>query len=72
MLLILFLFLICQRYSATFQPWEDCQITYHLEDSAQFPQDVTNLFLLSFLFFVLLGPHSQDMEVPRLGVELEL
>ena len=25
-----------------------------------------------FLFFCILGPHSGDMEVPRLGVELEL
>ena len=24
-----------------------------------------------FLFLVFLGPHWQDMEVPRLGVELE-
>ena len=28
--------------------------------------------LPSFLFFCFLGPHSQHMEVPRLGVELEL
>ena len=25
-----------------------------------------------FLFFVFLGPHSHHVEVPRLGVELEL
>ena len=31
------------------------------------------LFLLYFLFlFVFLGPHTQHMEVPRLGVESEL
>ena len=29
-------------------------------------------FLLLFLFFVFLGPHLQHMEVPMLGVELEL
>jgi len=28
-----------------------------------------NIFFLSFVF---LGPHSQHMEVPRLGVQLEL
>ena len=36
----------------------------------------TFLFFLSFLFFFLffcfLGPHPRHMEVPRLGVELEL
>jgi len=26
----------------------------------------------TFFFFVFLGPHSWHMEVPRLGVELEL
>ena len=37
-----------------------------------------NIYLISFFklkknhFFVLLGPHLQLMEVPRLGVELEL
>ena len=25
-----------------------------------------------FIYFVFLGPHPQHMEVPRLGVELEL
>ena len=29
-------------------------------------------FYLPFFFFVFLGPHPQHMEVPRLGVELEL
>ena len=29
-------------------------------------------FLLLFYFFVFLGPHLWHMEVPRLGVELEL
>ena len=29
-------------------------------------------FFFFFWSFVLLGPHSQRMEVPRLGVELEL
>ena len=27
---------------------------------------------IGFFFFVLLGPHLQHMEVPKLGVELEL
>ena len=30
------------------------------------------LFLFLFLSFVFLGPHPRHMEVPRLGVELEL
>ena len=30
------------------------------------------VFNLSFFFFALLGPHPRHMEVPRLGVELEL
>ena len=30
------------------------------------------LFFFLFPFFVFLGPHLQHMEVPRLGVELEL
>lgn len=29
-------------------------------------------FLILFLFFCFLGPHSQHMEVPRLGVQSEL
>ena len=28
--------------------------------------------MIFFFFLVFLGPHSQHMEVPRLGVELEL
>ena len=34
--------------------------------------DSARLVLLFFLFFFLLGPPLQHMEVPRLGVELEL
>ena len=30
------------------------------------------IFLFSFLFFAFLGPHSQHMEDPRLGVKVEL
>ena len=30
------------------------------------------LFFSFFFFFCFLGPHPQHMEVPRLGVELEL
>ena len=30
-----------------------------------------SFFFLSF-FFIFLGPHPQHMEVPRLGIELEL
>ena len=30
------------------------------------------LHFFTYLFFIFLGPHSQHMEVPRLGVELEL
>ena len=30
------------------------------------------LFYYSFIYFVFLGPHLRHMEVPRLGVELEL
>ena len=29
-------------------------------------------FFLSFFFCCFLGPHPQHMEVPRLGVQLEL
>ena len=29
-------------------------------------------FLCEYIFFVFLGPHPQYMEVPRLGVQLEL
>ena len=34
--------------------------------------DPPELLLLLLLFFCFLGLHSQHMEVPRLGVELEL
>ena len=30
------------------------------------------VFYLLYLFFVFLGPHLQQMEVPRLGIESEL
>ena len=30
------------------------------------------LFLLLIFFFVFLGPHLEHIEIPRLGVELEL
>ena len=30
------------------------------------------VFYLFYLFFVFLGPHLQQMEVPRLGIESEL
>ena len=32
----------------------------------------TTDFLTYFLFFCFLGPHPRHMEVPRLGVQLEL
>ena len=33
---------------------------------------ILRLFFFFFFFLVFLGPHPQHMEVPRLGVELEL
>ena len=33
---------------------------------------VYEALLFCFVLFVFLGPHPQDMEVPRLGVESEL
>ena len=32
----------------------------------------SGLILFFFFFFVLLGPHSQPMEAPGLGLKLEL
>ena len=37
-----------------------------------FGQNIYGELILFFFFFVLLGPHVQHMEVPRVGAELEL
>ena len=48
------------------------QVTYNQFDQDNYNLSQLFLFFFFFLSFVFWGPHPQHMEVPRLGVVLEL
>ena len=48
------------------------QISKHTPKTPYTANLISNLFIYLFIYLVFLGPHLQHMEVPRLGVRMEL